>query len=169
MAGEAGNAACDYKYTDKHHGNGKSDKTFRINELHIKGKQDSRFLPGEEIDFELLCESMKSWDNINFRFEIQFQDGTSAAAILSDTGVDFKENEEKSIHMKLNTSYLMPGKYRVDIVAYVYNQFGMEQFVDGVYPGFIFEISDVLNDKHKLVWQHQYWGHVRLKDAQIIH
>ena len=166
--GTVGKTSCDYTYTDQYHGNGKSDKTFQIKALHINNKKECKFLPGEKMDLHLTCESTKIWEKINFRFEIQFQDGTAAATILSNTGIDFEQNEIKNIHMKVNTSHLTPGKYKVDIVAYIFNEFGVEQFIDGVYPGFIFEIDDTLDEKQKLVWLHQYWGHVRLDDAEII-
>ena len=63
--------------------------------------------------------------------------------------------------------HLTPGRYRVDIVAYIYNEFGMEQFLDGVYPGFVFEINDKIDEENQLIWLHQYWGHIRLHDVDV--
>ncbi len=108
------------------------------------------------------------WNQIKFRFEIQYQDGTVAATALSDLCVSFAQNERKTIQMSMDTSHLAAGRYKADIVAYVYDQFGTEQFVDGVFPGFLFEIDNTVDEYQQLTWLHQYWGHVRLHDIQIL-
>ena len=45
----------------------------------------------------------------------------------------FEKNEEKDCCMIIDTAHFVPGQYRVNIVAYVYDEFGVEQFLDGVY------------------------------------
>jgi hypothetical protein len=65
------------------------------------------------------------------------------------------------------TAHLTPGRYSVDIIAYQYNEYGSEQFLDGVYPGLIFEITDTINEHNKLLWLHQYWGHIHLDDVSL--
>ena len=54
----------------------------------------------------------------------------------------------------------------VNIVAYIFDSFGTEQFVDGVYPGFSFEINDKLDKNNEMIWMHQYWGHLKLHNIQ---
>ena len=56
----------------------------------------------------------------------------------------------------------------MDIVAYSYNDLGIEQFIDGVYPGFIFEIADNGDAQNELIWNHNHWGHVRLDDIKLV-
>lgn len=106
--------------------------------------------------------------NVKFRFEIQFQDGTIAGTMFTSNGVDFNNNDEKEITLEMDTAHLTAGKYNVDIVAFVYDKFGNEGFLDGVYPGFVFEIDEKLNEHNELVWLHQYWGHVHLHNVEII-
>ena len=106
--------------------------------------------------------------NVKFRFEIQFQDGTIAGTMFTSNGVDFNNNDEKEITLEMDTAHLTAGKYNVDIVAFVYDKFGNEGFLDGVYPGFVFEIDEKLNEHNELVWMHQYWGHVHLHNVEII-
>ena len=60
-----------------------------------------------------------------------------------------------------------PGQYRADLVAYVFDDDGNEDILDGVYPGFVFTIRNRLDGRHYLDWHHQYWGHVRLHDMSI--
>ena len=113
------------------------------------------------------CWSNFEWEQIKLRFEIHFQDGTKVGTMFSDTCLSFEKGETKNIRLKMNTAHLTPGRYSVDIVAYIYNEFGMEQFLDGVYPGYIFEIDDRIDERNQLIWLHQYWGHVHLQDVII--
>ncbi len=165
--GSVGKSQRDYIYSGKYHASTKSVASFSMQSLHITNENISHYQSGEKIGLELKCKSTAKWEQIYFRFEIQFQDGTAAATSLSEKGVDFEGNETKTLSLAMDTTHLAPGKYRVDIVAYVCDEFGVEQFVDGVYPGFIIDIVDDAKQKNKLVWMHQYWGHVRLNDVIV--
>ena len=87
--------------------------------------------------------------------------------MFSDKGVDFKKGDEKKIVFLLDTAHLTPAKYRVDIVAYVTDQVGEDHFIDGVYPGFVFQINDRINEHNSIVWHQQYWGAIHLQDVVI--
>ena len=156
-----------YEYTDEYHSNDKSSDFFRIHALRIGQKEKLVYKPGDIVDFDLQCRSMISIKNIKFRFEVKYVDGTIAATALLDKSLDFSNKEMSLIHMKFDTSHLAPGKYMVDIVAYTYNQFGVEQFIDGVYPGMLLEIDDRVTGDNELIWLHRYWGHVRLHDVRL--
>ena len=82
--------------------------------------------------------------------------------------IDLENAKKQTIRIVLDTEHLAPGRYRANIIAYQYNEFGSEQFLDGVYPGFIFDISEELNEKNKINWLPQYWGRVRLHDLDVI-
>ena len=90
------------------------------------------------------------------------------ATMFSDKGVYFKQDEDKKIAFLIDTAHLTPAKYRVDIVAYVTDKFGEDHFLDGVYPGFFFEITDRINEHNSKVWHQQYWGAIHLQDAKIL-
>ena len=62
---------------------------------------------------------------------------------------------------------MAPGRYRIDIVAFLSDDYGKEQYLDGVYPGLLIEIKDFINDENYLLWQDRFWGHVRFADAEI--
>ena len=163
-----GKAQASYEYTSEHRkGQKKGDGTFIISALSMNNGDLPTCDYGGEIAFDLQCTSLKEWKNIHFRFEIQYQDETRAGTMLSNVGVDFASGESKAVSMVMNTEHLAPGRYKVDIIAYIFNEFGREQFLDGVYPGMILEISDTINEENKLVWLHRYWGHVRLNDVTI--
>lgn len=166
--GTVGRVDSEFIYTDAAHSNTHNVETFRLNALRVIGNENSRYSSGTVAQFELECSSNVLWKNVAFRFEIKYQDGTIVGTMLSDSTVSFGVGETKEVAMKFDTAHLVPGRYYVDIVAYVYNEFGAEQFLDGVYPGLILEISDELNESNPLLWLHQYWGHVHLHDVSIL-
>ena len=164
----AGRVQAEYKYTRDHRPGKKGDGSFIISSLLMKDGKIPECDCGEEIEFDLYCISKSEHNDVHFRFEIQYQDETVAGTMFTEKGISFGADEEKSVRMKMDTTHLAPGRYRIDIVAYQFNNFGQELVLDGVYPGLILEISDAISDSNKLVWLHRYWGHVRLKDIVII-
>lgn len=157
-----------YNYSELYHSNLKSKGKFVLQEINILNKTECRFSCNESIDLSLSTWSKEAWENVKLRFEIKFQDDTNVGTMILNQGINYKEKERKQIHLKIDTSHLVPGQYVVNIVAYVYNQFGEEEFLDGVYPGLIFEIDDTIAKNNQLIWLHQYWGHVRLHDVKVI-
>ena len=162
-----GRAQAYYEYTKKQRSNKKSNKDFQICSLTMGDGEMPVCQYGGQLSFDLECSSKAAWEEVFFRFEIQYQDETIAGTMLTNDGVSFAPGESKSIHMKMDTTHLAPGRYKIDIVAYLFNAFGQEQFLDGVYPGMVLDIEDTINEKNKLIWLHRYWGHVRLHDVQI--
>ncbi len=155
-----------YVYTKDYHINSKSTGSFVLDSLEIL--HDSNLVrSNDEVAVDLQYHCTKKWDDVKFRFEIQYQDGSITGTMLSDRGVSCEAGERGTLHFLLNTAHLAPGRYKIDIIAYIYNQFGDEQFLDGVYPGMMMEISDEVDEENELIWLHQYWGHVRLHDAHI--
>lgn len=167
--GTVGNLQKHFEYTRGYHSCGKSIGKFDIMTLDIGDDNEQlKYKAGENISFKLRCRANEKYSDVNLRFEIQFQDGSVAGTMLSNCGVDFNKDEEKEIQLCLDTTHLAPGRYRTDIIAYVYDQFGSELFLDGVYPGMLFEIDDALDEKNKLNWLHKYWGHIHLQDVKIL-
>ena len=116
---------------------------------------------------KLQCTSSKEWKNVKFRFEVKFMDGTVCATALSDCSMNFSGTGSQTVGLRFYTDHLAPGRYVVDLVAYIYDSMGNEQFLDGVYPGFAFEINDLIDEQNQLIWLHQHWGHVRLHDVEV--
>ena len=83
-------------------------------------------------------------------------------------GISLNANSQARFLLRFDTAHLTPGRYKVDIIAYVDDEFGSECFLDGVYPGMVFELSDRINVDNPLIWLHQYWGHVHLHDVKLV-
>ena len=163
-----GRAQASYEYTKEYHTDGRSNDSFMIKSLSTDNGEDPICEYGEKIRFALNCYSQKELNQVFFRFETKFQDQTKVGTMFTNNGMDFKEGQEKSIHLELDTMHLTPGRYIIDIIAYQFNEYGQERFLDGVYPGLILEISETINEGNKLVWLHRYWGHVHLNDVRIV-
>ena len=156
-----------YTYSEKYHICEHKVDTFRIHSLDVLGHSLSDIATGDIIDLQISCISKKEWSNVKFRFEIQFQDGSLVGTMLSKQSVSFREGDEEDIRLQMDTSHLTAGKYTADIIAFVYDDLGKEQLLDGVYPGFIFEISDRICNDSPLIWRHRIWGNVKLHDIII--
>ena len=164
--GTQGTVSDYYDYTDQFHTNKKTVDSFRIQSLRILNSENNRYLAGDKIKMELQCKALKTWENVKFRFEVHYHDGSVAATALINKAVTVESGEEKAVLLEFDTAHLAPGRYLVDIVAYVYNEFGAEQFIDGVFPGFVLDLEQ--DAQGELNWLHQYWGHVRLRDLVLL-
>ena len=123
--------------------------------------------PNGVLDLQLSCTTTKQWDNVKLRFEVRYQDGAKAGTMFANKPTSFAANDVKTIQMCMDTSHLAPGRYIIDIVAYIFNEFGNEQFLDGVYPGLILDIDSSIDDTNELQWNHMYWGHTHLHDLDV--
>ena len=157
-----------YEFTEKYHTNKKLSDKLYIKELMINNGQKIKYIAGEELSISLVCDAFVDLKRVKFRFETKYEDGTIVGTCMTNKGISFHANSTKTIDLHINTKCFTPGVYVSDIVAYQYNEYGSETFLDGVYPGLSFEIVEDVNKKNELVWLHQYWGHIHLPDAEII-
>lgn len=163
-----GRAQAKYEYKKEYHTDGRSNDSFIIKKFSTIDGKDPICEYGEKIRFSLLCYSQNVQNQVYFRFETKYQDQTKVGTMFTNRGIDFDADQDKDIQMVFDTEHLAPGRYLIDIIAYQFNEYGQERFLDGVYPGLILEISETINNENKLVWLHRYWGHVHLNDVTII-
>ena len=156
-----------YEYTQEFHQNKKSQGKLTLNHLQILNSQENRYECGSSILAELNCSASIPFSAVKVRFEIQFQDGSKVGTMFTNEPLDFQSNENKTFQIQIDTAHLTPGRYYADIIAYTYDQFGNEDFLDGVYPGLSFELTDELNAQNQLIWLHPHWGHVHLHDVIV--
>lgn len=155
-----------YIFTKEHHKNGNSTDSFVIESLIVNDKQESKYEINERIKFDLFITTQKEYKNIRFRVVFRYRDSSLAGTMLSADKLDFI-NGKNVVEMELDTEHLMKGQYRADIIAFMHDDFGNEQVVDGVYPGMFIEIVEKIDEKQPIMWLHQYWGHVRLNDIKM--
>ncbi len=156
-----------YEYTDKYHTNKKLADKLYIKKSIIDSNK-TKYIAGEDITLSLVCDAFTDISDVKIRFETKYEDGNVVGTFFTDKAVSFSSKSASAISLRIDTKYLAPGTYVSDIVAYQFNEFGGETFLDGVYPGISFEIIEDVNENNELVWLHQYWGHIHLPDAKII-
>ena len=164
----SGRFKAQYLYTKEFHTNRLSNESFVITSLCVDGEKEPVCEYGGIIPLRLSCKSSQTREDVFFRFEVQYHDGTAVGTMFSSKGSTVYPQTDTSIHMVLDTKHLAPGRYRVNIVAYQFNEYGTEKFLDGVYPGLLLEVTNTLNAENKLIWLHRHWGHVRLHDIEIV-
>lgn len=154
-------------YTEDFHRHKHAGDQLWMNSLDIKNGRDCRYDCGEMIVSEMKCKVTRELSNAKFRLELEYQDGTRVGTMLCTNSVNFSVGEDNAIKICIDTKHLTPGRYKADIVAYLQNEAGIEQFLDGVYPGIIFELNHTINDDNPMVWLHKDWGHVHLHDVYL--
>lgn len=142
-------------------------KKFTINSVQFLNTDLPVFDIGDVVELRLNCYSESIWNNIHFRFQIKYQDGTTVGTMLSKKSFDFINNKEYNFNLSFDTKHLAPGRYIFDIVAYYPDKLGNGDFVDGVYPGFALQISDTINEHNPIFWQHKKFGHIHLDNIVI--
>ena len=156
-----------YEYKRIHHKNNNSTDKCVINSLDIIGLEESKIELNDILRIQLGIAALQEYQDVRFRIVVQYSDGTLAGTMISTNTISIHSSPQNTVNMMVDTSGLMVGKYRFDVIAFNNDSFGNELVIDGVYPGFYVEIEERINDKQPIMWQHQYWGNVRLKDIHI--
>ena len=148
------------------------DSSLRINKrlnmdtLEILEKDVPTFADSDAVELELACTALRPLERVGFRFELWSQDGTKIATMLSGGFVDLHEGVNR-VRMRLDLAHLTTGQYSADLVAYLHDDEGNEDILDGVYPGVVFDVVVPLDESNYLDWHHQYWGAIRLHDVEV--
>lgn len=157
-----------YKYDETYHTCHKRNNSFEIESLEIAMANNNIAYPNQKYQLILSCGSSINRKDVFFRFEIHDKVGQKVGTALSQNSICFKGRENKKINILFDTTHFTPGIFKADIVAYEKNEFGTEEFLDGVYPGFTFEIiDDNIFDENHITWLPSPWGHIRLHELRL--
>ena len=124
------------------------------------------FSAAETRRLRIRCRALRPLRRVCFRFELWFEDGSKVGTMLSAGGTDLAEGEN-DVELVFDPAHLCGGQYSADLVVYQYDDDGNEDILDGVYPGWLFQILNPADDNNYLDWHHQYWGHIRLHDMEV--
>ena len=128
---------------------------------------DMKFYSDSRIEMEIALAAPKPLEKVKLRFEVRYQNGITSGTSFLDKPFNLLEGDN-TVTLHFDTTHFVAGKYYVDLVAYIYNQFGNEEYLNGIYPGFAFEIIEDINENNELVWLPQYWGSVHLHDTVLV-
>ena len=108
----------------------------------------------------------KEIDNIGFRFVIYTADGTHLCAAFKYDFYSGKQNSTVEADVKIDTTFLSPGRYQSNYVFFYVNNFGGTEDIDQV-RGMDFIIDDsVITDR--LPWRTDAWGHIELPEPVVL-
>ena len=139
---------------------------FSMDMLEIQDREEPSYESSDDAVIDLTCTAMAPLKNVGFRFELWYQDNMKVATALSGNFVDFAVGTE-TVTIRLPLYHLVSGRYRADIVAFVFNGSPSEYKIDEVYSGFSFRIEPTIDRHQYLEWDHKYWGAVRLDDVVV--
>ena len=104
---------------------------------------------------------------MGIRYEIRNNKSIVIGTMFSEQLYEFGIEDGYVLRVDMDTRELPPGRYSVDIVAFKKDSYDNDVFIDGVYPGFVFELSDRINDTNSIKWLHNYWGYTHLLDLKL--
>ena len=165
--GKTGVMSTEYDYFLPTQMNRNSKGKLMIKNLKILNSPDMRFISGDLIKMQIALDAVILLSNVKLRFEIQYQNGITTGSVFMNRSINLMQGDN-TVLLSFDTTHLVSGKYHVDLVAYLYNEFGNEEYLNGVYPGFSFEIIEMIDEQNELIWLPQYWGSTHLHDAVLV-
>lgn len=143
-------------------------KSFRVQLLGMEyvDKSDNVFDRSEIMRFKFFCKANADVQNIKYRLEIYYCDGSIVGSILTNTGLSVKRDTFFDVTCEMSLINLAPGSYYAIALAYEQDSMGHQMDTDRVEPAMFFEVID--RSEQSLNWLHQYWGHIHFQDMKVI-
>jgi len=156
----------EFRYSEADRPLGHFSWKFLLERLTIAGAAMPRFKVNGTASFDIACKALQDITNLRFRMEYWYRDGTKIGSMLSSPVAVVRKGDCR-FRLEMDLTGLTSGQYRADLVAYTTDKNGIQELLDGVYPGIVFEVTDSPDTDHHVGWDHQYWGHVRLRDMEL--
>lgn len=165
--GGHGGVSFHYLYTDEFHRNKNAIGGLRIEELSFLNATNGLFKPGDTFEVELRCSVSNRIENLLFRAVVSRGDGVQIGTMISEKPLTFPVGDSLLLRIRFHLEHIVCGHLRVDFIAFIFNDAGIEQVIDGVYPAFYFEVENLLTEEQPFRWLPQYWGNVKLENMEI--
>jgi len=132
---------------------------------------DARRLAGEDsrMKFTLAWSSANTVSAVKLRMIIKFNDGSPAGVSLSGALRDAQAGETYTESLALDTANLFPGSYKASLALYESDASGSSVILDHITDAVCFEVPPMKNADKSIIFNHSYWGHVRLSDIEKTH
>lgn len=136
------------------------DRTVAFRKLRIiKGDDNLALKNDEPLHCEVSFFSNQSRENFALRLTIRSVEGTRAGMATTAPTVICKEGINK-VELTLPATWLAPGKYCLDLIAYSVNEYGGDTLHDVIEEAFAFEKVVTNSQNNNMVWHHNWWGYV---------
>lgn len=156
----------EFRFTDINRPYGHFSGFFLIERLTLAETGMPRYAENGKAYFIIDCKASRNLKNVRLRMEFWYQDGTKVGAMLSNA-VDTVREGACRFRLEIDLTGFTAGQYSADLIAYRADENGIQELLDGVYPGILFEVANSPDADHHVVWNQQYWGHIRLRDMQL--
>ena len=141
-------------------------RTLEMIRLEITSHPRNQLPCGDNLGFILHCIAHEAVNNIGYRLEVFFADGSIVGTSFLDSCLSAKKNDSLDLSITFSTRNLAPGKYQCAGLLYETDRLGNQVPLDRVFPALSFEIIPIMNDS--IIWLHQWWGHVVLDNMNLI-
>lgn len=158
--GTYGNGETCMEYDDHYTRNSPVNTPCSLKRLETVSSESMMFEQNDIVKLKLFYNVVKPVEDLFVRFEIKSASGQNVGTAFSLKPIRLEQGGQM-IYVDFDTHHLAPGRYFSDIVSYQKDESGNQQLLDGVYPGFLFEIVDSSSET-KLIWLSQYWGPTEL-------
>lgn len=156
----------EFRFTETNRPYGRYSDKFLIKRITLAETEMPRYVENGKAYFTIECEALQNIKNMRLRMECWYQDGTKIGSMLSNAVETVREGACR-FRLEMDLTGFTTGQYTADLVAYTADENGIQDKLDGVYPGIIFEVVPSPEADHHVVWNQQYWGHVRLRDMEL--
>jgi len=156
----------EFRYSEADRPLGHFSWKFLLECLTLVGETAPRFKENGKATFEIAGKALQDIINLRFRMEYWYRDGTKIGSMLSSPVAVVRKGNCR-FRLEIDLTGFTSGQYRADLVAYTTDKNGIQELLDGVYPGLVFEVTDSPDTDHHVGWNHQYWGHVRFRNMEL--
>ena len=156
----------EFRFTEINRPYGYFSDRFLIERLTLDKTGMPRYVENGKAYFNIDCKALQNIRNMRLRMECWYQDGTKIGSMLSNA-VDMVREGTCRFRLEMDLTGLTAGQYSADLVAYTADKDGIQELLDGVYPGIMFEVVNSSVADHHVIWNQQYWGHIRLRDMRL--
>lgn len=156
----------DFIFTETDRPYGHFSEKFLIHRLRSVGVTEPIYLENGNASFRIECQALAELTNVRLRMEFWHQDGAKIGSMLSNSVQKLNKGFCEFL-LEMDLTGFTSGQYSADLVVYRTDEDGVQELLDGVYPGIIFEVEDSSEADHHVEWDHQYWGHIRLRDMRL--
>lgn len=140
----------------------------QINSFEILNNRDRMLGETSKLVFRLNWIALHEISDVKFRFIVRYENEEKAGLALTGIFCTAKADEEKNDVFVFDTGTLFPGRYTASLALYQSDNNGKQTYLDSVGDAISFEVYEIKNNDKSIIFNHQYWGHVRLPDIDLL-
>ena len=154
-----------FDFTDiQTHGEGCLDSA-KIIEIRLIGKEHALYKCGEPIVYEVSIEAKRNFDDLHYRLELGYSDGSPVGTVPDIPLGSIGAGEKKTYIMEFDPIHLTQGRYNAHMVLFETDDIGNSYDQDLLLPAFTFQVDS----EEEIAWNTHAWGHIRFSDIRVTH